>query len=56
VADRASLNQARTELLATGIDVSEVLEEAVSYNVRIVDPDGLVLELTAPKAVGTSSS
>jgi hypothetical protein len=26
-----------------------VFEEAVSYNVRIIDPDGLVLELGAPR-------
>jgi hypothetical protein len=39
----------RAELYARDIDVSAILEEAVSYNVRIVDPNGLVLELSAPK-------
>jgi glyoxylase I family protein len=50
VSDRGSLDSMRVELLSRGIDVSEVFEEAVSYNVRLRDPDGLVLELTAPKA------
>jgi catechol 2,3-dioxygenase-like lactoylglutathione lyase family enzyme len=37
------------ELCARDIDASAVLEEAQSYNVQIVDPNGLVLELSAPK-------
>jgi hypothetical protein len=49
VADRAALDALRGELLARGIDVGEVFEEAISYNARLCDPDGLVLELTAPK-------
>jgi catechol 2,3-dioxygenase-like lactoylglutathione lyase family enzyme len=49
VADRAALDAMRADLLAQGIDVGEVFEEAVSYNARLRDPDGLVLELTAPK-------
>jgi catechol 2,3-dioxygenase-like lactoylglutathione lyase family enzyme len=49
VADRAELDAMRTELLARGIEVGEVFEEAVSYNARLRDPDGLVLELSAPK-------
>jgi catechol-2,3-dioxygenase len=51
LADRAALEQMRTTLSARGIAVGEVFEEAVSYNVRIPDPDGLVVELTAPKGV-----
>jgi glyoxylase I family protein len=49
VADRASLDQIRHDLLARGIAIGDVFEEAVSYNARIHDPDGLVLELSAPK-------
>ena len=49
VNDRATLDQMRAELLARGVEIGEVFEEATSYNARIRDPDGLVLELTAPK-------
>ena len=49
VADRATLDTMRAGLLSRGIDVSEVFEEAVSYNARLRDPDGLILELTTPK-------
>jgi glyoxylase I family protein len=49
VADRATLEQTRAALAADGVDVGEVLEEAASANVRITDPDGLVIELTAPR-------
>jgi hypothetical protein len=49
VADRSALDELRGDLLARGIDVGEVFEEAISYNARLRDPDGLVLELTAPK-------
>jgi catechol 2,3-dioxygenase-like lactoylglutathione lyase family enzyme len=49
LADRDALDAQRAALLAQGIDVGEVFEEAVSYNARLRDPDGLVLELTAPK-------
>jgi catechol 2,3-dioxygenase-like lactoylglutathione lyase family enzyme len=49
VADRPTLDAMRTVLLARGIAIGEVFEEAVSYNARIRDPDGLVLELSAPK-------
>jgi len=49
VADRAALEQARAGLAARGIEVGEVFEEAVSCNLRVRDPDGLVIELTAPK-------
>ena len=49
VADRATLDQMRADLLARGIDVGDVFEEVVSFNARIRDPDGLVLELSAPE-------
>ena len=49
VSDRATLDQMRTDLLARGIEVGDVFQEAVSYNVRIHDPDGLVIELSARK-------
>jgi catechol 2,3-dioxygenase-like lactoylglutathione lyase family enzyme len=47
--DRAALDAQRETLLARGIDVGDVFEDAVSYNARLRDPDGLVVELTAPK-------
>lgn len=49
VSDRATLDEMRADLLERGIDIGDVFEEAVSYNARIRDPDGLVLELSAPK-------
>ncbi len=49
VADRATLDRVRTELLGRGVEIGAVFEEAVSYNLRVRDPDGLMLELTAPK-------
>jgi catechol 2,3-dioxygenase-like lactoylglutathione lyase family enzyme len=49
VADRATLEAERTRLLEAGVEIGAIFEEAVSYNARLVDPDGLVLELTAPK-------
>lgn len=49
VSDRATLDQMHADLLARGVDVGDVFEEVASYNTRIIDPDGLVLELTAPK-------
>ena len=39
----------RADLLALGISVGDVFEEVASYNARITDPDGLILELSAPK-------
>ena len=50
VADRDALEAWRAELLARSLPVSEIFEEAVSYNARIASPDGLTLELTAPKS------
>ena len=49
VADRATLDQMRADLLALGVSIGDVFEEVASYNARIVDPDGLILELSAPK-------
>jgi catechol 2,3-dioxygenase-like lactoylglutathione lyase family enzyme len=49
VTDRASLDATRADLLARGFDIGEVFEEVVSHNVRLRDPDGLVVELTAPR-------
>jgi catechol 2,3-dioxygenase-like lactoylglutathione lyase family enzyme len=53
VADRATLDNMRADLCARGVDVGDVFEEAVSYNVRMADPDGLVLELSAPRRPGS---
>jgi len=49
VADHDALIQAREQLLADGIEVGEVFEEAASWNMRMPDPDGLLIELTAAK-------
>ena len=49
VTDRETLEDLRADLHARGVAVGDVFEEAVSYNVRLRDPDGLMLELTAPK-------
>jgi catechol 2,3-dioxygenase-like lactoylglutathione lyase family enzyme len=49
VGDQATLERMRDELSAGGIKVSDIREEAASYNVRTTDPNGLVLELSAPK-------
>jgi catechol 2,3-dioxygenase-like lactoylglutathione lyase family enzyme len=49
VADRATLERMRDELDTNGVDVGEIFEEAISWNLRMADPDGLQIELTAPK-------
>jgi len=49
VADRDALLRQRDRLVAAGIEVGEVFEEAASWNLRLPDPDGLAIELTAPK-------
>jgi glyoxylase I family protein len=49
VADRATLDRMRADLSARGVDVGQVFDEGRSLNVRITDPDGMVLELTAPR-------
>jgi glyoxylase I family protein len=52
VADRAALEALRERLVAAGIDAGPVFDEAVSHNVRLCDPDGLTVELTAPRCAG----
>lgn len=49
VADLDALVAMRSDLVARNLAVGEIFEEAVSHNLRLHDPDGLVLELTAPK-------
>lgn len=49
VANRAVLEAVRNTLLADDVAIGPIFEEAVSYNARLADPDGLVLEITAPK-------
>jgi len=51
VADVATLEVLRAELSGAGFTVGEIFEEAVSHNVRLSDPDGLIVEITAPKRV-----
>ncbi len=49
VADQATLERMRDELTDGGIKVGDIREEPTTYNVQITDPNGLVLELSAPK-------
>ncbi len=49
VADLPALQQRHAELLEREVAVGEIFEEIASHNLRLRDPDGLVLELTAPK-------
>ena len=49
VADLAALRALVGKAAQGGIDLSDVYEEAASFNVRGCDPDGVVIELTAPK-------
>lgn len=49
VADRDALERHCAALRAAGIDVGDIFDEAVSHNARLRDPDGLVVELTAPR-------
>jgi catechol 2,3-dioxygenase-like lactoylglutathione lyase family enzyme len=49
VEDRADLERHRAAIAAAGIDIGEPFEEALSWNVRLRDPDGLVVELTCAK-------
>ncbi|MEU8137402.1 VOC family protein [Streptodolium elevatio] len=51
VPDRAALELLRADLAAGGFAVGEIFEEAVSHNMRLTDPDGLTIELSAPKHV-----
>lgn len=56
VADRETLVQMREELVDNGIDAGEIFEEAVSWNLRLPDPDGLQIELSAPKPRHTTAT
>ncbi len=49
VADRDALVRVRAAVLEAGVDAGPIFDEAVSHNCRLRDPDGLVVELTAPK-------
>lgn len=49
VADLRTLQDLRRELVAAGLAPGDIFDEAVSHNLRLTDPDGLTLELTAPK-------
>jgi glyoxylase I family protein len=49
VADRDTLERARADIAGAGLAVGEIFDEAVSHNLRVHDPDGLVVELTAPR-------
>ncbi len=48
VDDPGDLESRRVELLAQGFDVGEIFDEVASANLRLRDPDGLTVELTAP--------
>jgi glyoxylase I family protein len=50
VADLATLDAHRQALLDAGLEVGPIFDEAVSHNVRLRDPDGLTIELSAPRA------
>ena len=49
VADRAELDEAVATLTAQGITSQPLREEVASWNVRFASPDGVTVELTAPK-------
>lgn len=49
VPDLATLERLRGDLAAAGFAPGDIFEEAASHNLRLTDPDGLTLELTAPK-------
>ncbi|MDI2128502.1 VOC family protein [Yinghuangia seranimata] len=49
VSDLAALERLRGGFVEAGLAPGEVFEESVSHNLRLTDPDGLVVELTAPK-------
>jgi glyoxylase I family protein len=56
VADHDTLARERERLAAAGIEVGNIFEEAASWNLRLPDPDGLAIELTAPKPRPTPSA
>ncbi len=45
----AELEKWRTGLLGRGFVVTDIFEEAASFNARVMDPDGLSIEVTSPK-------
>ena len=49
VEDRDDLECHRAAIVAAGVEASDLIEEAASWNIRFRDPDGLVVELTAAK-------
>ena len=49
VGSHDELLEHRSSALASGLEAGAVLEEAASWNVRLRDPDGLAVELTAAK-------
>lgn len=49
VEDRDDLDRHCAAIAAAGIEVGAPFEEALSWNVRLRDPDGLVVELTCAK-------
>lgn len=49
MADHDTLEQVRATIAGAGLAAGEIFDEAVSHNLRVHDPDGLVLELTAPR-------
>ena len=54
VTDLATLEARRAELEAAGVDVDPIHDEAASHNLRMHSPDGLVVELTTPRARPTT--
>jgi len=49
VGSREELVEHRDAAASAGLDVGDVFEEAASWNLRLRDPDGLAIELTAAK-------
>ncbi|MCU1391739.1 MAG: hypothetical protein JWM34_167 [Ilumatobacteraceae bacterium] len=49
VEDLADLHRQRDAIVAAGIESTDLIEEAASWNFRFCDPDGLMVELTASK-------
>lgn len=45
----AELEKWRIELLGRGFAVTDIFEEEASFNARVMDPDGLTVEVTSPK-------
>lgn len=47
--DLAALEAEHARLVAAGFPCGAIFDEAMSHNLRLADPDGLVVELTAPR-------